>query len=191
MTMDITILEGLIIGLLSIVISSIIAFQSNAHPKSSLQSIHDIPQILMYLVGAWIFIPLGYIWVVAYVLIAIFTNVWYLATICPNCINFGKKTGISLLCGISRFFGRKGDLRNFQKQFKRNIGVVIIGWIAPLIGSFFLLYQTWGNNIGFGYNLLMIVSFCVIGFYILPKAYEPSCNRCAMKNKCPHKSHEM
>jgi hypothetical protein len=183
--MDIILLGGFALGAFSIILSSIVAYQSNADPKRQSRSMHDAPQIVMYIVGTWIFIPLGYIWAIAYAIIAIVTNLWYMTMICPNCIYHGKTTGASLLCGISGSLARKGDMKLFARQFKKNIGVVITGWVLPLFGSGLLLYQKYGDTTQLGYNIFMLTSFCIIAFFLLPKAAEPGCRRCAMKNNCP------
>lgn len=187
--MDIIVLGGFAISAFSIILSSIVTYQSQANPNKPSQLMHDAPLIVMYMVGTWIFIPLGYIWASAYVLIAIVTNLWYIIMICPNCIYKGKTTGPSLLCSISGYFPRKGDINIFTKQFKRNIGVVIIGWIIPLIGSGLLIYHTYSDTIQFGYNIFMLSTFCLIAFFLLPKASEPGCKRCKMKDNCPWKKH--
>jgi hypothetical protein len=67
---------------------------------------------------------------------------------------------------------------------------VIIGWIIPLIGSGLLLYRTYNDTILFGYNLFMLVSFCLIAFFLLPKASEPACKRCEMAKDCPWKKNK-
>ena len=183
--MDVIVVGGFAISIFSIILSSIVAYQSHFNPKNPSRLMHDAPLVVMYLVGTWIFIPLGYVWAIAYALIAIVTNIWYMTMICPYCIYYGKTTGVSVLCSVSGHLARKGDMNKFAKQFKMNVSAVIIGWIIPLIGSGFILYHAYGDTIPFGYNLFMLVSFCLIAFFLLPKASEPGCKRCEMAKDCP------
>ena len=72
--MDAVIMGGLIAGGLSLTIAAFIAYSSHANPGDTRWLMHDGPLLLMYLVGTWIFIPLGLVWAISYAALAVMGN---------------------------------------------------------------------------------------------------------------------
>jgi hypothetical protein len=139
-------------------------------------------QLVMYVLGMalvglwnWTLAPI-------YLLLCLLSNLIYMAKICPYCGHYGLRTckaGFHILSG-GRFKPQPG--LTFANQFRSWVWVMFPGWfLPPLVGGILLAQHfSWGV-------LILLASFCVVGFWILPQDSKRHCDDCDMV-ECPRYS---
>jgi Ca2+/Na+ antiporter len=136
-------------------------------------------QIIMYILGA---IMVGWIsgWLaVVYLAYSILSNVLYMAWVCPYCGHYSLGTcpaGFHILSG-RRFKARLG--RTYGSQFRRNVYVMAPGRFLPPIAGLYLLLTRFSWSV-----LILLVAFCVVGFWWLPESSKKHCEGCETLD-CP------
>jgi len=136
-------------------------------------------QILMYILGSiltgLIWWPLGLV----YLAYSIYSNVLYMAWICPYCGHYALGTcaaGFDLLSG-KRYKPLPG--RTFGSEFRRRAWVLYPGWfLPPVAGLYLLIFQfSW-------VSLALLPVFCVDAFWLLPEVSKKHCENCETVD-CP------
>jgi len=138
-------------------------------------------QLLMYALGA---VLVGQLWwplTPLYLGYCVLSNILYMAWVCPYCGHYHLGT---CAAGFDIFSGQrfKADLgKTFARQFKRNVYVMVPGWVLPpLIGLFLLIKD-------FSWSLLgLVVAFCFVGFWWLPEDAKRHCAGCETVD-CPRR----
>jgi hypothetical protein len=170
-----------VIGALALLSAAGLAAWSHAYPERHSRFVHDAPVMIMYGFGAWLFLPIGWIWSVAYLMTVTLCSLWFIVRVCPNCVYHGRADGPSVYCTLAKRLARKGDLHRFASRFRQNLSVMAIGWILPIIGGVVALRQL--EELAYGLALLAV--FGLVAFYLVPAAAKPSCERCLNKETCP------
>ena len=136
-------------------------------------------QILMYILGtillslAWW--PLG----VVYLAYSLFSNVLYMAWICPYCGHYSLGTcaaGFDILSG-RRFKTRPG--KTFGTEFRRRSWVLYPGWFLPPVAGVYLLFTAFS-----WITLALLAVFCMVAFWLLPEVSKKHCEACETVD-CP------
>jgi len=159
--------------------------QSRRQPRPVGWFRHDGPLFAAHALGAWIFMPFGVAWALAYAALVIGTSIWFMARVCPHCSAFGNKTGLSVFCYVGRYLAAKGERHRFTGAFRRNITVMMVESMLPTIAAIVLICQDWGHGWLSGYHLFLLASFYAISSYLLPAACRPDCKDCEMRSDCP------
>jgi len=175
------IIAGYIVGALALLGAAGLAAWSHAHPEQHSRFVHDTPVIIMYGLGAWLFLPIGWTWSVAYLLVVTLCSLWFIVRVCPHCVYHGRVDGPSVYCVAAVCLTGKGDPQMFASRFRQNLGVIAIGWLLPVIGGSVALTQP--DKLTYG--LALLAAFGLVAFYLVPTAAKPSCERCLNKEACP------
>jgi hypothetical protein len=179
------IIAGYVLGALALLSTAGLAAWSLAHPEQHNRFVHDAPVMIMYGLGAWLFLPIGWIWSVAYLAVVTLCSLWFIVRVCPHCVYHGREDGPSVYCAVATRLTGKGELRLFTSRFRQNLGVTAVGWIAPIIGGAIALRQLDKPVHG----LVLLAVFGLVAFYLVPTAAKPSCERCLNKETCPRGGH--
>jgi hypothetical protein len=138
-------------------------------------------QIIMYLLGAALTSLLWPPLAILYLVYAAFSNVLYMAWVCPYCGHYAPGTcpaGFHIL-SARRFKPKPG--KTFAGEFRRNLWVMIPGWFVPPIAAVYLLVT------GFSWYVLgLLVVFCVVAFWWLPESSKSHCEGCETVD-CPRR----
>jgi hypothetical protein len=138
-------------------------------------------QILMYILGAVITWMIAWPLAVVYLAYSLFSNVLYMAWVCPYCGHYALGTcpaGFHILS--ARRFKPKPD-RTFRSEFRRNLYVMIPGWFVPPLAGLYLIIS------GFSWMVLvLLIAFCVVGFWLLPESSKTHCEGCQTVD-CPRR----
>lgn len=184
--MDTMAIANILAGLLALGIVSLLTRHSLEHPERITRFLHDTPTIVMYLLGAWLLAPLGWPWAAGYMVCVVVTNLWFLARVCSRCPCHGrKKDGPSFYCVMASHLAEKGDVAQFAQSFRRNTKVIALCWILPPLGGIVLASQSYDRAWMFAGNIVMVMAFSLIGFWLLPAGAKPRCERCDNWSKCP------
>lgn len=173
---------GAVAGL---VVSWVAVTQSRRQPRPVGWFRHDGPLIAAHALGAWIFVPFGVVWALAYVALVLGTSIWFMACVCPHCSAFGNRTGLSAFCYFARHLATKGERQRFADAFRRNATVMMVESMLPTVAGLVLICQNWSNGWRLGYQLFLLASFYAISSYLLPAACRPDCKECDMRSDCP------
>jgi hypothetical protein len=138
-------------------------------------------QIVLYILGA---ILAGLLWwplAPLYLAACVLSNVLYMAWVCPYCGHYLRGTcpaGFDILSG-RRFKAELG--KTFAGQFRKNVYVMVPGWVVPpIVGIILLVGQ-------FSWLVLgLVILFCFIGFWWLPEASKSHCEGCETVD-CPRR----
>lgn len=138
-------------------------------------------QLALYLLGAllaglawWPLAPL-------YLAYCALSNWLYMAWVCPYCGHYQLHTcpaGFDILSG-GRFTKQPG--KTFGSEFRRNVYVLVPGWVLPLLAGLYLLWRDF-----FWPVLGLLVAFGVIGFWWLPESSKKHCQGCETVD-CPRR----
>jgi hypothetical protein len=130
-------------------------------------------QLLMYLLGTYlvglIWWPLGPL----YLAYSLFSNVLYMAWICPYCGHYALGTcaaGFDLLSG-KRFKPQPGQ--TFGSEFRRRSWVLYPGWFLPPLAGLYLLISHFSWPV-----LVLLAFFCLDAFWLLPLVSKQHCEKC-------------
>ncbi len=177
--------DGFIIGSLATLCTAALAWRSRAHPDRRSPWVHDGPVIILYLLGAWLLLPLGWPWAAAYVVLTAACNLWFIARVCPTCLYHGRADGPSLHCAAATRLTRKSDVILFPRRFGEGLRVVAVAWIAPMVGGVVVLFQSRRAPWAATNTLFLIAAYALIAFLIAPAAAKPACERCENRDACP------
>lgn len=136
-------------------------------------------QLVMYVLGMALLALWNWLLAPAYLALGLLSNVVYMAKICPYCGHYGLgtcKAGFHLLSG-GRFKPQPGQ--TFAKQFRKWVWVMFPGWFLPPLAGIVLLLQRFSWTV-----LILLVLFCVVGFWVLPQDSKRHCDDCDMVD-CP------
>lgn len=143
--------------------------------------IHELPEFLMYILGALIMSYLGIILMIVYVIYIITSSLWFMRFVCTYCPHYDNLKCPSGYATVSAKLFKKRETKKFTVMFKRNIAIVLPSWFLPVIAGIFIL-QDEINLI----TIFLFVAFIVNSFIVLPiisKKY--GCNECDLKDRCP------
>jgi hypothetical protein len=179
------IVAGYLLAALALLGVSALTAWSYAHAGQRHPLMHDGPVIIMYTLGAWLFLPLGWVWLVAYLVAVVICNLSFVTRVCGHCLYHGRADAPSLYCALATRFVAKGDPQRFASRFRRYTKVLAVNWILPIIGGVVALWRTseWA------YGLALLPAFGLIAFYLVPLATRPSCQQCLNKDACPYARH--
>ena len=189
-------IAGYFLGALALLSTAGLAAWSRVHPEQNNRFVHDAPVMIMYGLGAWLFLPLGWIWSVAYLAVVTLCSLWFIVRVCPHCGCYGVRLcrqsacrvhadGPSVHCAIATRITDKGDPQLFASRFRQNLGVIALGWILPIIGGVAACCQP--GKLAYGLALLAV--YGLVAFYFVPTAAKPRCGRCLNKTTCPRSCH--
>lgn len=176
---------GYVVAALALLGTAGLTAWSHAHAGQRNRFMHDGPVMLMYALGAWLFLPMGWIWPVGYLVTVVLCNLWFVVRVCPHCVYHDRTDGPSLYCALAARIADKGDPQRFASRFRHTAGVLASNWVLPIIGGVIASRQT-GEWV---HGLALLTAFGVIAFYLVPTATEPSCSQCLNKDACPHGRH--
>jgi hypothetical protein len=159
-----------------------LAAWSHAHAGQHNRFMHDGPVMIMYGLGAWLFLPVGWIWSVGYLTAVLVCNLWFVARVCPHCPYHDRTDGPSLYCALASRLADKGDPQLFASRFRSYTGVLALNWVLPIIGGVVVLWRSHA----WAYCLTLLTAFGLIAFYLVPTASRPSCVRCVNREACPY-----
>jgi hypothetical protein len=136
-------------------------------------------QLAMYALGMILIGQVNWVFALMYLAYGLFSNVIYMAVVCPYCGHYGLgtcKAGFHILSG-GRFRPRPN--RTFVKQFPFGAAAVSLGWFLPPLAAAYLLLRdfSWLTVILFG-------AFCIVSFWLLPQDSQRHCAECEMVD-CP------
>ena len=138
-------------------------------------------QILMYILGAVITALIAWPLAILYVAYSLFSNALYMAWVCPYCGHYALGTcpaGFHIL-SARRFKPKPGT--TFSREFRRNLYIMVPGWFVPPLAGLYLLIS------GFSWTvLLLLIAFCVVGFWFLPETSKKHCEGCETVD-CPRR----
>lgn len=176
------ILAGCILGVVTFVGTAVLAAWSHARPAQNNRLLHDGPVLLMYILGAWLFVPLGWLWPAASLLGVVLCNLWFVVRVCPHCLYHARTDGPSLYCVLATRLAAPGDPQRFAARFRQTIGLQALNWFLPLVGGVLALRKLESLP----YGLCMLALFGLLAFYLVPTASAPCCARCLNREACPH-----
>ena len=144
----------------------------------------NIPTAVMFLLGAAILWQVGWPLSLLFLLYCAAAIVLFWGRICPYCHHFGTR---ACPCGYGmmakRFFHPKPATpgKDFRSVFRRNIGIMFPCWFVPLVAGIALLFNRSSAPL-----LTLFVSFCVVGFVLIPMiSILVGCRACEIKEDCP------
>lgn len=143
--------------------------------------IANVPSSLTYALGLIIFLYVGVMFGLLYLIFTILALVLFLKFVCTYCPSYGSKHCPSGYGRIAARLFKKGDVARFPQMFKRYIPFLSLIWIFPILGSAVLLLRELS-----AFFVALTVSFIIVGFVILPlfhRYYE--CRDCPNREKCP------
>jgi hypothetical protein len=145
-----------------------------------LVAVDNGPTILLFVLGAVILWPLGWLFSVLFLAYCGASIVLFWAVICPYCHHFGTN---ACPCGYGtvapRFFKRKRGV-DFGRKFRQNIAIMFPVWMIPLIGGIYLLLASFSWP-----AVALLAAFCVDGFAVIPAiSIFVGCKGCEIKD-CP------
>jgi hypothetical protein len=186
------ILAGYLLGALTLLGAAGLAAWCRAHPKQHNRFAHDALLGILYGLGAWLILPNGWPWSVAYLVIVVLGSLWFIVRVCPhcayhglracpNCEGHGRAEVPSTYCVVAARLAGKGDPQRFASRFRRNLGAVAAAWVLPVVGGVAALRQP--DNLAHG--LVLLTVFGVIAFCLVPAAAKPACQECLNKDACP------
>jgi hypothetical protein len=138
-------------------------------------------QILMYLLGALLIGWIGWPLAVAYLVLAVLGNIFYMYWVCPYCGHYQLGTCPAAFDVISGKIFKPMPGRTFRRQF--TLGTIVLGpgWFLPPLAGLYLLIT------GFSWlTLIVLIAFCVVGFWLLPKQSQSHCEDCETVD-CPRR----
>ena len=137
-----------------------------------LMGVHVLGTLLLVFVW-W---PLG----LFYLGYCAFSIIFYMAVICPYCYHYTVCTCPAGYHYISTKFFKPQEGKTFQGQFRRTIVVMYPGWFLPPLAGLYLLITDFSWSI-----VVLLLLFCLVGFWILPKVSRQTCERCENAEECP------
>ncbi|MDY7011311.1 MAG: hypothetical protein SVV80_11265 [Planctomycetota bacterium] len=149
--------------------------------------IHNLPYILMVLLGAGIFLAglgasvWGWISAGLYILYGLAGSLWIILFLCPYCRRYGTRSCPSGYGLISARLRKRQDFSRFAEKFKKHIPVIVPLWfIPPIFGVIFEIRR-------FDWLLLVLLAaFAVDAFVVLPlTSKKHGCKNCPQRNDCP------
>ena len=182
---DVVALIRAAIGLLSLGVVALVTLRSLKHPEKITRLMHDGPLGVMYIAGLALLLPLGRTWMAVYAACVILSNAWFIFRVCSHCRLLGETGGPSLHCALANRLVRKADEPRFAERFRREALVVAVGWVMPPVGGVVLLVQHWGTGWPFAGDLVTVLGFSLIAFWLVPVAAKPACQRCDNREECP------
>ena len=115
---------------------------SYAHAGQRHRLMHDGPVIIMYTLGARLFLPLGWVWSAAYLVAVVICNLPFVTRVCGYCLYHGRVDAPSLYCALAMRLVAKEDPQLFASCFRRYAKVLAVYWILPIIGRIVALWRT-------------------------------------------------
>jgi hypothetical protein len=176
---------GFIIGSMATLSTAALAWWSRAHPDRRRPWVHDGPVIILYLLGAWLLLRLGWPWSAGYVVLAAACNLWFIVRVCPTCLYHGRGDGPSLHCAVATRLARRGNVELFPHRFGEGLRVVAVAWIAPMIGGIVVLFQSRRDPTAVANVVFLLAAYALIAFLLAPAAAKPACERCENREACP------
>ena len=136
-------------------------------------------QILMYILGSML---IGLIWWplgLVYLAYSLYSNVLYMAWICPYCGHYALGTCAAGFDILSRKRFKPQPGKTFGSEFRRKSWVLYPGWfLPPVAGLYLLVFQfSW-------VSLALLAIFCVDAFWLLPEVSKKHCENCETVD-CP------
>jgi hypothetical protein len=136
-------------------------------------------QILMYILGTLL---LGLVWWplgLVYLVYSLFSNVLYMAWICPYCGHYLLGTCAAGFDILSRKRFKPQPGRTFGSEFRRRSWVLYPGWFLPPLAGLYLLiaHFSW-------LPMALLGFFCVDAFWLLPEVSKKHCENCETVD-CP------
>jgi hypothetical protein len=154
--------------------------------KSFIILMENVPYAIMILLGMTVFLfGLDFsstAWVLAalYGLYAVIGVMWIIVFVCPFCHNFGSGC-FSGHGQISAKFMKKKDEGKFREEFKRNIPVIILIYIIPVICGVAFLFLSFSVVV-----LIFVALFALNTFVLSPRiSMKYACSRCSIRKDCP------
>jgi len=149
------------------------------------QAASIIPLMVMYGLGAWAMLPLGWLWSLLYIIYVLASNLLFMAVACPGCLNFGRRScgsGYGLLAErLSR--RRSGEL--FPSRFRACLPFLALSWVIPVAGGALAIYQDIVNGRTAAADIVPVALFAAVAFGVLPFTSKRECRSCAMRDRCP------
>jgi hypothetical protein len=173
---------GYSVAALALLCTAGLAIWSHTHAGQHNRFMHDGPVMIMYGLGAWLLLPLGWIGSVGYFMAVVACNLWFVVRVCPHCPYHDRADRPSLYCVLASRLTDKGDPQLFASQFRSSTGLLALNWILPVIGGIIALRRSHEWT----YCLTLLTAFGLIAFYLVPIASRPSCVRCVNKEACPY-----
>jgi hypothetical protein len=134
-------------------------------------TLHNLPEYIMYVLGAIIVSYLGIIILIAFVVYIILSNLWFMRFVCTYCPHYDRvkcPSGYAIVA--SKLF-----------MFKRHMAVVFPAWFVPVIVGIYILIGEFTLQM-----LILLIAFILIAFVVLPifsRRY--GCDYCDLRDKCP------
>jgi hypothetical protein len=125
--------------------------------------LHNLLTILFYLIGAIIISYMSVVFAVIFLLYCALATLWFMRFICAYCPQYDTAYCPSGYARITaRLFEKRGT-KDFKIKFKRNLGIIMPAWFAPVLAGVYLLLSEINFEI-----ILLLVAFIVVGFVVLP-----------------------
>jgi len=103
-----------------------------------------------------------------------------MAMVCPYCYHYTACTCPAGYHYISTRFFEPKEGRDFADQFRRSIVVIFPGWFLPPVLGLHLLVVDFSWPVA-----VVVLLFCLVGFWILPKVSRRRCEECENAESCP------
>jgi len=103
-----------------------------------------------------------------------------MAMVCPYCYHYTACTCPAGYHYISTRFFEPKEGRDFADQFRRSIVVIFPGWFLPPVLGLYLLVVDFSWPVA-----VVVLLFCLVGFWILPKVSRRPCEECENAESCP------
>lgn len=142
---------------------------------------HNLPEFIMYVLGAIIMSYLGLKVLIIFVVYTVFSTLWFMRFICTYCPHYDKLKCPSGYAMVAAKLFKKRNMSKFHTMFKRHIVVVFPTWFVPVIAGIYLLIIELTIEV-----IVLLIIFILDAFIILPWASRTyGCNHCELKDKCP------
>lgn len=138
----------------------------------------------MYGLGAWALLPLGWWWPLFYLDYVLASNLMFIRTVCPGCLNFGRPSCGSGFGLLAARMARPGGGERFPSRFRICLPLLALAWVIPLAGGALALYLDLGKG-ALVLDIVPLVAFAIMGFGVLPFTSKKECHACAMRDRCP------
>jgi hypothetical protein len=143
--------------------------------------LHNLPTFSTYVLGAIIMLLLSWVFFLIYVIITIFSTLWFMRFICAHCPHYDNPKCPSGYSEVASKIFKKRDSKHFNRMFKKHIAAVFPSWILPVIAGIYLLYYEFSIIL-----LILFFAFIIMGFIMLPVLTRKyGCEDCDLKDSCP------
>jgi hypothetical protein len=141
--------------------------------------------MVMYGLGAWAILPLGWLWSLLYIIYVLASNLLFMLVACSCCLNFGKRSCGSGYGLLAAKISRRGSGEPFPSRFRACLPFLALSWVIPVAGGALAIYRDIVNGRIAMEVIVPVALFSAVAFGVLPFTSKRECRTCAMRERCP------